>query len=97
MVSTFIGFTIQCAFVRRRVVPIFVKQFVAFLNDDVCPVTGEDGPAVTHNGSTAPNRHKMEARQVFLLVPLDILAGNLSPQNCSDAQYLSLPLLLPFQ
>ena len=42
MVSIFIGFTIQCAFVRRRIVPIFVKQFV---NDDVCPVTGEDGPA----------------------------------------------------
>ena len=37
----------------------------------------------------------MKARQAFLLVPFNILAGNLRPKNtaaaCSHAQYLSCP------
>ena len=95
----FIGFIIQCAFVRRWVVAIFVKQFVAFLNDDGSPVTGENGPALTHNESTTPSKHKMKARQAFLLIPFDIFTGNLSRKTaaCSVAQCLSPPLLLQFQ
>ena len=47
---------------ESTIVPIFVKQFV---NDDVCPVTGEDGPAVTHNGRTAPSKHKWREDKSF--------------------------------